>query len=101
MRLAFWDVGGPASLERIHPVAFPKTLRGHRKPKSAIGSLCANFAEAAFSTFSTQSAQSRHGTMSDLSPLCAPNRTSISRDHTACCKNDYGTRNSNGEMADR
>jgi hypothetical protein len=39
--------------------------------------------------------------MSDLSPLCAPNRTSISRDHTACCKNDYGTRNSNGEMADR
>ena len=40
----------------------------------------------------------RHGAMSDLSPLCAPNRTSISRDHTACCKNDYGTDNSNGEM---
>jgi hypothetical protein len=45
-------------------------------------------------------AQSRHGTTSDSSPLCAPNRTSISRDYTACCKNDYGTDNSNGEMMD-
>ena len=27
--------GGTASLERTHSVAFPKTLRGHRQPKSA------------------------------------------------------------------
>jgi hypothetical protein len=51
--------GGTASLERIHPVAFSKTLRGRIASRSRPSArFCANFAEAAFSTFSTQSAQS-------------------------------------------
>jgi len=46
-------------------------------------------------------APSRHGTMSDLSPLCAPNRTSISRGHTAVLQERPSTDTSNGEMTDR
>jgi hypothetical protein len=34
---------GAASFKRIHPVAFPKTLSGHRQPKSAISSLLRKF----------------------------------------------------------
>jgi len=30
-------------IERIRPVAFSKTLKGHRKPKSAISSLLREF----------------------------------------------------------
>src|SRR5215468_1020267 len=35
--------GGTARVERIRSAAFPRTLRGHRQPKSAISSLLREF----------------------------------------------------------